>query len=98
MNNDKPNFQRNGATPAVGASVSAGNKTEAQDKRAKRKEIAVVWEKQTQQGETYLNIKVTLPDGKEMWMKAFKNKFKKAGEDHKPEYVAFQDRELPNAT
>jgi hypothetical protein len=91
MSESKPRFRPNGPEP------KATDKKEA-PKRPMRKEIAVVWEKETTDGEKYLNIKVTLPDGKEMWLKAFKNKFKKAGENHKPEYVAFENKGATDAT
>ena len=91
MSNDKPNFRRNSA-------VKDEMKPQPAQKRQQRKEVAVVWEKDTVDGEKFLNIKVTLPDGKEMWFRAFKNKFKKAGEDHKPEYVAFENKGPTNAT
>lgn len=90
MNGDKPNFRRNTAKPEE-TKASSSPKSEPA-KRPNRKEIGVVWEKETVDGEKWLSIKVTLPDGREMWMKAFKNKFKKAGENHKPEYVAFENK------
>jgi hypothetical protein len=51
-----------------------------------KKEVAVVWEKFTKDKEKYLSIKVNLPDGSEMWIKAFKNKFAKNPES--PAYIA----------
>lgn len=91
MSEVKPRFRPNGPES------KETKKTEA-PKRTPRKEVGVVWEKETTDGEKYLSIKVTLPDGKEMWMKAFKNKFKKAGENHKPEYVAFENKGVTDAT
>lgn len=75
----KPNFRANNSEQPV--------------KKPGRKELGVVWEKETTTGEKYLNIKVNLPDGKEMWLKAFKNKLKKEGETQKPEYVAWEKKE-----
>lgn len=89
MSKDKPNFRRNSNETST---------KEDKPKKQHRKEIAVVWEKETTTGEKYLNIKFTLPDGREMWAKAFKNKFKKPEETHKPEYVAFENKDPTNAT
>jgi uncharacterized protein (DUF736 family) len=74
----KPNFRANNSEVPV--------------KKPQRKELAVVWEKETTTGEKYLNIKVNLPDGKEMWLKAFKNKLKKEGDITRPEYVAWENK------
>ena len=85
MNTNKPNFKANSSTPAA-------TETPAEQKKSSRKEQAVVWEKETTTGEKYLNIKVNLPDGREMWLKAFKNKLKKDG-DNRPHYVAWENTE-----
>lgn len=78
----KPNFKANGI--------------EGTKKATPRREECAVWEKETVKGEKYLSIKITLPDGKEMWVKAFKNKMKKPGENHKPEYIGFERRDQTN--
>lgn len=90
-NNDKPNFRRNSAIKEEPAK-------KVPPKRPARREVAAVWEKSTVDDEKFLSIKITMPDGKEMWCNAFKNKFKKPGEDHKPEYIAFVDKKEPNVT
>lgn len=98
MSEQKPRFKANGPEPSKQPN-SAGYETKAnQPAKVRRKETGAVWIKETTEGETYLNIKVTLPDGKEMWLKAFKNKFKKPDETHKPEYVAYENKGNSNAT
>ena len=86
MSKDKPNFQANKAEKPEA--------TKEPTKRPPRKELAVVWEKSTVEGERYLNIKVNLPDGREMWMKAFRNKLKKAGDFVRPEFIAYERADL----
>jgi hypothetical protein len=82
MSNDKPNFQANKADK----SVSEPAKDPV--KRPPRKESAAVWEKITVEGEKYLSIKITLLDGKELWVKAFKNRYKSEN-TAKPDYLAY---------
>ena len=88
----KPNFKAN---PGIESIISENKNV---PKRSPRKEVAVVWEKTQESGEKYLRIKITLPDGKEMWFNAFKNRFKKTEELHKPEYIAFENKETLNVT
>lgn len=80
MSKDKPNFKANKPKPEGNEPV----------KRPPRKELAVIWEKQTVEGEKYLNVKVIMIDGKEMWLKAFRNKLKKEGDLTRPDYIAYE--------
>lgn len=79
---EKPTF-KTGPQPAEASS-------DDKPKRPKRKELAVVWEKETKDGEKYLNIKVIGQNGDDVWLKAFKNRMKKDGETTKPDFVAFE--------
>lgn len=83
MSIDKPNFKANSSEPTANNTAP---------KKLNRKEVAAVWYKESAAAGKYLNIKIVLPDGKDLWLKAFKNKFKVEG-DTKPEYVAWAKEE-----
>lgn len=80
MSIDKPQFKTGPQEPSKNA-------------RPKRKELAVVWEKETKENEKYLNIKIIGADGQDTWLKAFKNRHKKPDETTKPDFIAFERAE-----
>lgn len=77
---EKPNFK-------------VGPATNSENKQTKRKEVAAVWTKYTQQGEAYFRIKVVNENGDDIWLNAFKNRYKKEEEVNKPDYIAFEKSE-----
>ena len=94
MEHQKPSFRANKKEPMelnIPDNQTAAPAPEPK-KLPPRKELAAIWLKETTTGETYLNGKVTLPDGKELWFRAFKNKNKKETDTTRPEYVAWQDK------